>query len=746
MDVNWNERLSWDDKFEIFKNFIISEQRMPSRSNLGIESSLYNWVQSQKNKKTQDRSKIERIINLSNQYNVNLTSRNRIGWIFSYNELEQYLQQYKQLPTPGVVVNGVDLRTWINSQFSVNQPDINKREKVENLLLSFDIKRESVDHWAMYFDHLVKFLKYKIPTRYSKDEKFKEWVRDLKRRWLNTTKGVPGKLVDDKIEKLKAINFEYFMINDIIDYENLHYFAMNEKNLEKLEVLRKENDDVNSEDNDKKIDVDNDISDIENEYDDMTNFDNFYNSFKIEYFKHRRLIDVIKREQNKILSGVITDSYKLNVISLFDHLNLSLSIHQKMIKDIISSKLKIPFLYDENIEIIKDIFQEAIDVLYYKNQNKNLLFLIEIFGKNLTEIAILMNVTRERSRQLFNDVLDEFEGLLMNKTGLFIQHTSKKIVIPEIILNNSILLNNEYENKKDILIMSNTIFYGPTGTGKSYMIENKKFSKSFRCMFHEEYSYFDFIGQYKPVMYTIDKNSKNTLYDELNNLISNDKEPIIAYSFIAGDFMKAYITAYHNPDEQVFLIIEEINRGNSSSIFGDIFQLLDRNNEGASKYPIMASKELSKYLKDQNIPNYFELKIPKNLLLIATMNTADQSLFFMDSAFKRRWDLKYIPINYEESELINVEIENTKINWLDFIQVLNKLIADKLESENKCIGQWFIKPVNNIIKEDDFKNKLLHYLFFDVFHHDRLEIFKTVEFSKIYNKNVAQFIYETFNI
>lgn len=737
-DYKWQEDLTWDEKFEIFKKFIIKEDRMPNRKNVGLEFSLYNWVQAQKNQRTKDRTKIEKIINFSNEFNVKLISRNRKEWTNNYNELESYLKEFSKLPDTGQKVNGINLRSWINVQFSTNQPDITKREKIENLLTSFNIQRDIVDLWEIYFEHLELFLKHKIPTRYSKNEKFKEWVRDIKRRWKHSMNGISGGLIQDKIDKLKAIDYEHLIFNEMIDYENLNEFITNEKNLENLEILRKNKNDEDD-DGDEDIEENDENLDINNMYDDIIDFDNFYNYYKVEYFKDKRMFNFIKKEQQKYLSGLIIDPFKLKTISFFKNYNFSLNKSQKIIKEKITTVLNIKFLYNENIDIIKKLFQEAIEITYNINQNKNLFFLKDIFNKNQSEIGTSMGVSRERARQLLNVVLVEFEKILVDKKDLFITLKNSNQI-------SNIKLIEEINNEKDNSIMYNTIFYGPTGTGKSYMIEAKNFKKSFRCMFHEEYSYFDFIGQYKPVMYTIDKNSKNTLYDELNNPISNDKEPIIVYKFIPGDFMKSYVEAYKKPNEQVVLIIEEINRGNSSSIFGNIFQLLDRDEKGESKYPVTTSTELSKYLKDNQIENHFELKLPKNFLIIATMNTSDQSLFFMDSAFKRRWNLKYIPINYEDEKLIGIEIEGTNYNWLNFIKKINKLITEKLESENKCIGQWFIKPINNVIKEEDLKNKLLHYLFFDVFHHDRLAIFKTVEFTTIYNKNTQDFIDELFTI
>tara|TARA_B100000073_G_C23720899_1_gene567623 strand:- start:176 stop:1468 length:1293 start_codon:yes stop_codon:yes gene_type:complete len=280
----------------------------------------------------------------------------------------------------------------------------------------------------------------------------------------------------------------------------------------------------------------------------------------------------------------------------------------------------------------------------------------------------------------------------------------------------------------------NLIYFGAPGTGKSFHIEETtKNQKVFRTMFHEEYSYFDFIGQYKPIV--SEKSSQGNYLNARGKLIQS-KEPIILYDYIAGCFIKSYIEAKSNPEENIYLIIEEINRGNCAAIFGDIFQLLDRDETHKSKYPISTTVELENYLKEYNIDNPDKLEIPSNLFVIATMNTSDQSLYPMDSAFKRRWNMKFVPINYNEENLKNTLIEGTEVKWLDFLYSINELIGEKLESENKMLGQWFVKAENNLIYEDDFKNKVLNYLYYDVFKHDRKAVFGEIQYSMIYNKNI----------
>lgn len=300
------------------------------------------------------------------------------------------------------------------------------------------------------------------------------------------------------------------------------------------------------------------------------------------------------------------------------------------------------------------------------------------------------------------------------------------------------LLNNQQHAN-----VLNKIFFGPPGTGKSFKINEltKHSKKVFRVTFHEDFSYYDFVGQYKPiVLQDFDKmiSTKESRKDR-------SPSPVISYDFVPGVFINSYISAYLNKEEDTYLIIEEINRGNCAAIFGDIFQLLDRDILG-SKYKIDPSKELKDYLKKEmekensNIILPEQLTIPANLKILATMNTSDQSLFPIDSAFKRRWQQEYCPINYKEAELKAVIIEGTTKKWLDFIESVNNKILKYLNNEDKQIGHWFVQPLNNLILEEDFKYKVMSYLYYDVFKHHRPQIFKENSFSKIIDAPIKDII------
>lgn len=251
----------------------------------------------------------------------------------------------------------------------------------------------------------------------------------------------------------------------------------------------------------------------------------------------------------------------------------------------------------------------------------------------------------------------------------------------------------------------------------------------------------------------------------------------ITYSFIPQAFIKAYVEAWRrycqpeNTDKDFYLIIEEINRGNCAQIFGDLFQLLDRTNTGFSRYSVETESDLQRFLiedetfkfdislnediADDNgkviasaidVMNGKVLVLPPNFHIWATMNTSDQSLFPIDSAFKRRWDWKYMPIKYSNKDWKINLAGNTSVEWVKLQQELNELIYDATESEDKMLGDWFVKAnTNNEISEEELVGKIIFYLWNDVARVDagnlfNLEIEKhgrkcKVTFSDFYNNN-----------
>lgn len=311
------------------------------------------------------------------------------------------------------------------------------------------------------------------------------------------------------------------------------------------------------------------------------------------------------------------------------------------------------------------------------------------------------------------------------------------------------------------LISRQIIFYGAPGTGKSHKIkevlgeyegcpENKKVPKSniFRTTFHPDSDYSTFVGAYKPTK------GKKPLYGlngghtvRLNDGKDDLDEDIITYKFVPQAFLNAYIQAYRKPKENVYLIIEEINRGNCAQIFGDLFQLLDRDRIGKSEYTIKADAELKTFLENElgegsEAIKDGELCLPPNLYIYATMNTSDQSLFPIDSAFKRRWDWEYEPIKYKNTDWV-IDIEGLRYRWSDFQKEVNTRILKDTGSEDKMLGDYFVNPSAKVISYDLFRNKILFYLWNDVCKDGDADIFPTDEdfsFSKLYDEDSKRLI------
>lgn len=306
-------------------------------------------------------------------------------------------------------------------------------------------------------------------------------------------------------------------------------------------------------------------------------------------------------------------------------------------------------------------------------------------------------------------------------------------------------------NRSDKTDMSyQKIYYGAPGTGKSHKIkeqlEGVAKENIFRTTFHPDSDYSTFVGAYKPTR------SKKPLYG-LNGGLTvrlNDgedlNEEIITYKFIPQVFLNAYMRAYSTTDN-VYLVIEEINRGNCAQIFGDLFQLLDRDVSGVSEYTIKADADLKAFLEeelgaDSDAIKDGELCLPSNLHIYATMNTSDQSLFPIDSAFKRRWDWEYEPIKYKNIDWV-IDIKGEKFSWVSFQREINKRIFAANSSEDKMLGDYFVNPHDGIITEKILLNKILFYLWNDVCKDGEGDIFKIsetedVSFSDLHGEGGAE--------
>lgn len=282
------------------------------------------------------------------------------------------------------------------------------------------------------------------------------------------------------------------------------------------------------------------------------------------------------------------------------------------------------------------------------------------------------------------------------------------------------------------------IFYGAPGTGKSHTIkEETKESDVIRTTFHPDTDYSTFVGAYKPTTALL------PICDELGQPMkigatTLHKEQIV-YEFVAQSFLQAYVNAWKkfDKDDKQYLVIEEINRGNCAQIFGDLFQLLDRNDYGFSDYPIKADADMKRQLqkafaglliaqKDKinamyegkdivsQVLNGDILLLPNNLYIWATMNTSDQSLFPIDSAFKRRWDWTYMPISNAEKDWI-IEVDGSKYDWWQFLEKINEKIGSTTNFEDKKLGYFFSKAQDGVISAKTFVGKVIFYLWNDVF-------------------------------
>ena len=290
------------------------------------------------------------------------------------------------------------------------------------------------------------------------------------------------------------------------------------------------------------------------------------------------------------------------------------------------------------------------------------------------------------------------------------------------------------------------IYFGAPGTGKSHEIKLQiQKHKSFRITFHPDTDYSSFVGAYKPT--SVEVPMLTTLGEKAIPVKDMEGNPLtenkIIYTYVKQAFLNAYIEAWkeqaNETPQPVYLVIEEINRGNCAQIFGDIFQLLDRNTNGFSDYAIVPDADLSRHVKKDleklviankeainaiyeeceedmvdKVVNGKVLLLPNNLYIWATMNTSDQSLFPIDSAFKRRWDWKYIKIA-DAHKNWQIKVGTKTYDWWQFVQAINYFVFDATQSEDKNLGYFFAKAKDSIINAETFVSKVIFYLYTDVF-------------------------------
>ena len=268
----------------------------------------------------------------------------------------------------------------------------------------------------------------------------------------------------------------------------------------------------------------------------------------------------------------------------------------------------------------------------------------------------------------------------------------------------------------------NVLFYGVPGCGKSHSVERDYESQitneqcKVRVVFHPDYTYSDFVGQVMPVLEKVTKSD-------------GTEEEKLQYKFVPGPFTRILEVAYANHQEKCLLIIEELNRGNAPAIFGEIFQLLDRNDDGSSKYAIYNSDIANEVHKDKLCP----IKLPPNLTIVATMNTSDQNVFTMDTAFQRRWQMKHIPNRFTGDSLDDKTIKhvakhlpNSDISWGVFAQTVNKKMHTANlgfgGTDDKSLGVYFATD-NDLDDAERFAEKVLKYLWDDAFKLGRQALF-----------------------
>lgn len=395
--------------------------------------------------------------------------------------------------------------------------------------------------------------------------------------------------------------------------------------------------------------------------------------------------------------------------------------------------------------------------------------------KGVDSFDIYSCVHSKELQDIIDSLYNNKEFMQYEKTGSY-QYSNALKTYMRFLCAKEIFSNEAKKVKLPSILTLQQIYYGAPGTGKSKTIKDLTFGESvIRTTFHPDSDYASFVGTYKPITEEVtlrDCYGKKVIDEETNEVV---KEERIAYKFIPQAFLEAYVKAWkklgskkseksdksynrihpalldtpeiftkNKASKKQFLIIEEINRGNCAQIFGDLFQLLDRNEYGFSDYPIVADKDMQKYLekefegweitnKDEINQLYGEanmvnlimkgerLVLPSNLYIWATMNTSDQSLFPIDSAFKRRWDWKYVPIREGRDKETNAKLNwyintgNKQYDWWSFISKVNELIGSLTNSEDKKLGYFFCKAKDGEIDADLFVSKVIFYLWNDVF-------------------------------
>lgn len=469
-------------------------------------------------------------------------------------------------------------------------------------------------------------------------------------------------------------------------------------------------------------------------------------------------------ERQKVKGKQVRYNKIINFTSNIDFIDVLISTDEakyiKLLCDWILEIKPVDTLLENNlIRILTLISESAVYRLRIKS-NEDIIFRnvgiyesldtfdeIELKGnfEPLGSLRILQKILKEELNSYLsgrNNMASKNNNISDDQLKSYASRVSKSLELSSIKIENN-LSNDEKENQKHSdIIGKQIIFFGPPGTGKSFNIQNyirKKGLTSygnqdehpnvFRTTLHPESSYHDFVGQIMPVV---------TKDDEGKDLIKYDFKPQV--------FTLALEKAFDKSDEPIFLILEEMSRANVAAVFGDIFQLLDRNEDGRSEY-LIDNELIQKYLNDQFKEkgiNISKIYIPNNLFIIGTVNTSDQNVFVMDTAFKRRFEFEYLDANYvaknEAGKALNnfvFSIGSMNFSWINFTHNLNDFIVDDINglglSEDKQLGQFFIKfnlgdnelteqslaediedQVDYSVNFNKLKGKLLQYLWNDI--------------------------------
>lgn len=292
------------------------------------------------------------------------------------------------------------------------------------------------------------------------------------------------------------------------------------------------------------------------------------------------------------------------------------------------------------------------------------------------------------------------------------------------------------ETNKPLEKAHQRIVYGAPGTGKSFMLDEELESNkenivsAERVTFYPDYSYFDFIGSYKPVPVYEEQEGALTKSDGSQHIHGR---PLINYEFQPGPLLKLLTEAHLNPDCNFVLIVEEINRGSPAAIFGDFFQLLDRDSTGRSTYEISPSPEIQAFYKLNSI-DIDKLFLPSNFYLWSTMNNADQGVTPLDTAFKRRWTFEYTDV-FSSSVNDNYELKygGSKVTWKKFRDTINNKLIDLRVNEDKLIGPYFLNA-RELTEPSSIAYKLFLYLWDDVLRHRQDKLFKEKSFSRVFKE------------